>query len=191
MKISFISILIILSCKFCYSQNRILNNKDYTEMIRFASGKFKRNNQECVVYDGSYFVVIFVTDMKTNNTKEICTQFERIEGAIKLDKSKSSFEIGSRILKLYSDSALRYIGYHDFDSLRLIECTSGLSSKQLQMEWHTNSLNFSKKYSDYCEVYIAYLLFKQGIITRISDAVIGLFEIVEGNELNSAKKRRM
>ena len=135
-------------------------------MYKHATGKTViGENTYRTIYMSPYYVVINVTDLKTNITKEICVECPSIKGAIEKDNNNSIIDKKNRTFKFQSDSALNYIGYFNFDTLKMKECIKDISPEFLMSEWNRDYINFANTYSGECQKYFAFILFKDGIMS--------------------------
>ena len=183
--------LIILFCVLtttCFSQTDSIIQQKYYEMYRHASGKvIKGDTIYQTISTAPYYVIINVTDLKTGITKELCTEYPFIEGAIKKDSGNAIVDEKNRIFKFKSDASLQSVGFFDFDTTKMKICLKNISPELLINEWKGDNINFSNTYSGECQEYYAFLLFKNGIMTK-RGCLIGSFSIVSEEEIIREKK---
>jgi len=172
----------------CFSQSNI-SDSTYSKMFWLASGKIIRNDTTYQIFSTSpFYVVITVTDIKTGQTKEICTEYPYIDGAIRKDSGNAYVDTRNRIFKFKSNEALNNIGFFDFDDTTNTACTKGITVEKLQKEWNEDYIIFWNTYSGNCQKYYAYLLFKNGIMTT-RGSLAGEFSILSDEEIKEYENK--
>ena len=164
MTIIFLFCLISIPCEMFSQLNN--NNEDvYYHMYNKATGKTNRG--DTVFQDfSSYYVVVNITDIKTTKTKKLCVLYPYLAKAIEIDNNKSIIDEKKLDFKLYSDSALKAVGFFSFDSIEMKRCIGKITVKKMEKIWEKDKIMFFKKYSGKCQLYFAYLLFENGIMSK-------------------------
>jgi len=181
-------LLMVIAEVSCSSQTKV-NDSTFSKMFWLASGKITRNDTTFQTLATSpFYVVITVTDLKINYTKEICVEYPYIEGAIEKDSGNTFIDIKNRIFKFKSDEALNNVGFWQYDTVKYKSCIAGITKEQLQREWNEDLFEFRDKYSGECQIYYAYFLFKNGVLST-RGSLAGGFSIVDDKELMKIEKR--
>lgn len=186
-------ILFIISIN-CISQQIDSIDQEYYQMYKHASGKIiKGDTTFQIISTSPYYVVINVTNLKTGSTKEICTEYPYIEGAISKDSNNSIIDEQKRDFKFYSDAALNNVDFFNWSINSMDSCLRGITVEMLMTEWKNDSvnqyINFHNKYSGECQTYYAFLLFKNGIMST-RGCLVGSFSIVT-NEKRKKEEKEM
>ena len=159
---------------------------DYKEMYNHASGKYMRGDTLFRIYY-HYYVVIHVENLNTGETKEICVKYNFLEGAIDRD-TNAIIDEENLIFKFKEADALTNIGFNAYSEIDYINCTKTIDVTKLIEEWNLNPDEFSNKYSDDCQIYVAHKIFKSGIM--VSEAgLTGQIKLNSETELMKQKSR--
>lgn len=173
----------------CMSQQIDSIEQVYYQMYKHASGEIIKNDTIFrFISTAPYYVVVNVTDLKTGFTKEICTEYPCIESAIKKDSNNSIINELKRDFNFFSDSALNNIGFFDWSINDMDSCLQDITVEVLMRDWENDPINFHNKYSGECQKYYAFLLYKNGIMSK-RGCIIYSFSIVTKEEIEKEKMR--
>jgi len=134
-----------------------------------------------------YYVVINVENLNTQESKEICVDYNFLEGAVERD-SNAIIDEENLIFKFTEVEALKNIGFYTYNEKEFISCTKHLEVSTLLKEWNLNSIEFSNNYSNECQIYIAHMLFKSGIMV-LNGGLIGQIKLISEAEVMNEKSR--
>jgi hypothetical protein len=113
------------------------------------------------------FVVINVVDLKTNEQKDLCTEWTGLSYVLHLDSQTLNINklnytnYGIPIIKLKTDSAIEQIGFHDYNTAIVDSIIRNTDNslineilKQSKQDGYSkllenNTLNFDKKYFEH------------------------------------------
>ncbi len=157
-------------------------------MFNHASGKFMRGDTVCQIYY-SYYVVAEITNQNTKEIKEICVNYQFLEGAIDID-STVTVETDNRKFKFYSKKALQNIGFHNYNLNEYKKCTDSIEVFDLLDIWNNKPEEFMNLYrfENHCQKYVAHKLFKAGHMTG-NGGLIGSLYIRTPEEIEEEKKK--
>lgn len=162
--------IILYSFTFCHAQQPKQNLSDsvYNEMIWFAKGEVVINDTIFKIdSNSSYYVVATITNKLTNETKDICTLYEKLQYAITIDSSVCQKKC-NRKFSLSSKKSLEIIGFDDYKYEKFTKCTKELNADSLYQKALNHPIEFANKYSGECQQYIAHLLFNHGVMSSPS-----------------------
>lgn len=178
-----ILMLINICCHAQQDDNDTISENTYFEMFVKASGKTQRGDTIFQVFSmAPYYVVITVTDLKTGLTKELCVEYYAIESAIQKDGGNAEINEKKRLFKFKSDEALRTVGFFTFSHDKMAECLDGITTEYLKKKWKEDYINFTNTFSGECQKYYAYLLFKNGIMSKRGSVASGLTIDINPND---------
>ncbi|MDA9774422.1 hypothetical protein N9B82_05645 [Saprospiraceae bacterium] len=184
-----IYILLLFSCTT--NQDYLVQSQNWTdeEINLYCKSEFILSDSTILRMSSTSqtYYAFKAKDLDSNITKEICCDYDSFEGAIEIDSVGYKYDPTSRIHAFKTQEALEYIGFYTFDEKQLDSCKESYDLKQFISQYESDFMKFSNSLDRDCQLYYAYLLFKDKVISR-SGSFAGKLEIMTNADLDKERE---